>query len=106
MYAACVVLADSRLDVNKKVCKLLGVKKASFADGETTKKLTGMMIGGVVAVGISDMPIYVDARVMQQSKVVLGGGNRNSKVVLNPKELLKLPNVEIVEGLALLKPAG
>jgi prolyl-tRNA editing enzyme YbaK/EbsC (Cys-tRNA(Pro) deacylase) len=105
-YAACIVLADSRLDVNKKVCELLGVKRASFADGNTTKELTGMMIGGVVAVGITDMPIYVDARVMQQSEVVLGGGNRSSKVVLSPQELLKLPNVAVVEGLALQPPAS
>jgi prolyl-tRNA editing enzyme YbaK/EbsC (Cys-tRNA(Pro) deacylase) len=104
-YAACIVLADSRLDVNKKVCELLGVKRASFADGDTTKELTGMMIGGVVAIGITDMPIYVDARVMQQSEVILGGGNRSSKVVLSPQELLKLPHIEVTENLALQKPA-
>lgn len=99
-YAACVALATTRLDVNKKACQLLGVKRASFADGETTKELTGMMIGGVTAVGISGLPIYVDSAVMQQEKVLMGGGNRESKLVLNPNELLKLPNVEVVDGLA------
>lgn len=99
-YAACVVLATTQLDVNKKACQLLGVKRASFADGETTKELTGMMIGGVTAVGISGLPIYVDSAVMQQEKVLMGGGNRESKLVLNPNELLKLPNVEVVDGLA------
>ncbi len=105
-YAVCVVLADSRLDVNKKVCELMGVKRASFADGETTQKLTGMMIGGVTAIGITDLPVYVDSRVMQQSEVVMGGGNRSSKVVLHPKELTKLPNVQIVEDLSQPKPAN
>lgn len=99
-YAACVVLATTRLDVNKKACQLLGVKRASFADGETTKELTGMMIGGVTAVGISGLPIYVDSAVMQQEKVLMGGGNRESKLVLSPSELLKLPNVKVVDGLA------
>jgi len=83
-YVACVVLADSRLDVNKTVCKLMGIKRASFADGETTKNLTGMMIGGVTAVGVSDLPIYIDSRVMEQPEVIMGGGNRSSKLVLNP----------------------
>jgi prolyl-tRNA editing enzyme YbaK/EbsC (Cys-tRNA(Pro) deacylase) len=30
-YACCVVLATTKLDVNKTVCKLLSVRKASFA---------------------------------------------------------------------------
>lgn len=99
-YAACVVLATTKLDVNKKVCELLGVKRASFADGEITQQLTGMMVGGVTAPGITGMPIYVDAVVMQQSKVVMGGGNRSSKIVLNPWGLSKLGAVSVVDGLA------
>lgn len=103
-YAVCVVLASTRLDVNKMVTKLLGVKKASFADSETTKELTGMEIGGVTAIGVVDFPIYIDAAVMKQASVVMGGGNRTSKVVVAPKELLKLPNVEVITDLA--KPVG
>ncbi len=99
-YAVCVVLGTSRLDVNQKVCALLDVKKASFADAETTMERTGMLIGGVTAFGISDTPIYVDSAVMQQREVVMGGGNRSSKLLLNPQELLKLPNVAVIDGLA------
>ncbi|HSX42730.1 MAG TPA: YbaK/EbsC family protein [Candidatus Saccharimonadales bacterium] len=99
-YCACVVLADSRLDVNKKVCELMQVKKASFADTKTTVELTGMLIGGVTAIGLTDLPIYVDARVMQQGKIVMGGGNRSTKVLLHPQELTKLPTVQVVENLA------
>lgn len=99
-YAVCVVLASTRLDVNKKVTKLLGVKRASFADAETTKQLTDMEIGGVVAIGILDLPIYIDEAVMKQKKVVIGGGNRTSKIVLSPQELLKLPSVEAVDIVA------
>lgn len=105
-YAVCVILADSRLDVNKKVCELLGVKRASFADGESTTTLTGMMIGGVTAIGIRDLPIFVDSRVMQQPEVVMGGGNRSSKVLMDPQQLTKLPNIQIVDGLAQQKHVG
>ncbi len=99
-YAVCVVLAPHRLDVNKKVCQLMGVKKASFADGETTQKLTGMQIGGVVAFGIKDLPVYVDSAVLEQKEVVMGGGNLSSKTLLDPKELTKLPNIQIIDQLA------
>jgi len=99
-YAACVVLGTTRLDVNHKVSELLAVKRLSFADEQTTVDLTGMMIGGVTAFGLGDLPIYVDSAVMKQTRVVMGGGNRSSKLLLNPNELIKLPKVVVVEGLA------
>jgi prolyl-tRNA editing enzyme YbaK/EbsC (Cys-tRNA(Pro) deacylase) len=102
-YTVCVVLATTKLDVNKKARNLMEVRKLSFADGETTVKLTDMMIGGVTAVGVHDLPIYVDSAVMKQEKIIMGGGNRSTKILLNPKELLKLANVEVIDGLALDK---
>lgn len=99
-YAVCVVLGTTRLDVNRKVAELLGTKKLSFADAETTHVVTGMMIGGVVAVGIEGQPVFVDAAVLAQERVVMGGGNRSSKLVLDPAQLLKLPHASVVEGLA------
>ncbi len=100
-FACCIVLATTKLDVNKAVCKQMGVKRASFATGDQTKMLTGMEIGGVTPFGLpDDIPIYVDSAVMEQDEVVMGGGNRSSKVLLNPSELLKLPGVTIVDGLA------
>jgi prolyl-tRNA editing enzyme YbaK/EbsC (Cys-tRNA(Pro) deacylase) len=98
--ACCVVLATTKLDVNKAVRKLLGVKKASFAPQEFTRGHTGMEIGGVTAVGIEDMPIYVDAAVMDVPEIIMGGGNRSSKLLLAPDELSKLPNMTIIEDLA------
>ena len=83
-YAACVVLASTRPDVNKAVCKLLEVKRASFVSGEETVAQTDMMIGGVVAIGIENLPIYIDQAVMDQEKVIMGGGNRSSKLLLDP----------------------
>jgi prolyl-tRNA editing enzyme YbaK/EbsC (Cys-tRNA(Pro) deacylase) len=100
-YVACVVLANTRLDVNRTVRQRLGVRKASFASVDETRDLTGMMIGGVTVFGLpADLPIWVDARVMQRPRVVLGGGSRSCKVVAPPEVLLRLPNAEVVEGLA------
>jgi prolyl-tRNA editing enzyme YbaK/EbsC (Cys-tRNA(Pro) deacylase) len=101
VYAACVVLATTKLAVNSVVRKRLGTKKASFASGDTTKELTDMEIGGVTVVGLPvGMPLWVDAAVMERERIILGGGNRSSKLVVAPTELLKVPGVEVVEGLA------
>ena len=101
VYAACVVLANSRLDVNKTVRARLGTRKASFAPAEDTRAITGMEIGGVTVFGLPpDLPIWVDARVMARDRVVLGGGSRSFKVIAVPEILLRLPHAEVVEGLA------
>ena len=100
-YVACVVLATTRLDVNKVVRKKLGVKKCSFAPSDVTEQLTGMKVGGVTPVGLSEhMPLWVDSRVMELDHIVLGGGSRSCKVVGAPELLTALPNVEVVDGLA------
>jgi prolyl-tRNA editing enzyme YbaK/EbsC (Cys-tRNA(Pro) deacylase) len=99
--AACVLLATTRLDVNRTVRTRLGVKKASFADPALTEEVTGMTIGGVTPFALrAGLPIWVDARVAARPRVVLGGGSRHWKVVAPPAILLALPDVEVVEGLA------
>jgi prolyl-tRNA editing enzyme YbaK/EbsC (Cys-tRNA(Pro) deacylase) len=100
-YAACVVLAPHRLDVNRAVRNRLGTRKASFAPADATREITGMEIGGVTVFGLpSDLPILVDARVMQRERIVLGGGSRSWKVIAPPAILEVLPGVSVVDGLA------
>src|SRR3954454_19977107 len=104
VYAACVVLATHRLDVNRTIKQRFG-RKASFASPDETRELTGMEIGGVTAFGLpADLPLWVDAAVMTRPRIVLGGGSRSWKVLAPPSILLTLPNVDVVEGLAALAP--
>ena len=102
-FACCIVLATHKVDVNKKVSQLLGTKKVSFASGEQTVELTGMQIGGVTPFGLPDIPIFIDAAVFVNEEVVLGGGNSSTKVILNPRELEKLPGAQAIEALGILK---
>lgn len=105
-YAACVVLATTRLDVNRAVRQRLGVRKASFASAEDTRVLTGMAIGGVTVFGLPPgMPIWVDSRVMTRERIILGGGDRSSKVAASPSILSALPGVEVVDALATELPS-
>src|SRR6056297_3316746 len=64
VLAACVALATTKLDVNKRVRRLLGVRKLSFASAELTRQATGMAIGGVTPFGLpASLPLYLDARI-------------------------------------------
>ena len=101
VYVACVVLAITRLDVNKRVRKLMGVSKASLASAEEMNALTGMEVGGVTPFSLPDgMPLYVDSRVMALEWVILGGGGRDRKLKITPEVFHQL-GAEIVEDLAL-----
>jgi prolyl-tRNA editing enzyme YbaK/EbsC (Cys-tRNA(Pro) deacylase) len=101
VFAACVVLATHRLDVNRVVKERLGTRKASFAAPDETRALTGHEIGGVTAFGLpAGLPLWVDAAVMERERIVLGGGSRSWKVIAPPSILRTLANVEVVEGLA------
>jgi len=104
-YVACIVLATTRLDVNHAVRDRLGVRKASFADRDQTLSITGMAIGGVTPFGLpAEIPLWVDRRVMDRPKVVLGGGSRRRKVVAAPEILTARPGAEVVEALAAEPP--
>lgn len=101
VYAACVVLATHRLDVNRAVREQLGTRKVSFAAPDQTRSITGHEIGGVTVFGLpSDLPILVDAAVMQRPRIVLGGGSRSWKVIAPSSILLALPGARVIEGLA------
>jgi prolyl-tRNA editing enzyme YbaK/EbsC (Cys-tRNA(Pro) deacylase) len=100
-YAACLVQATRRLDVNRTVRALIGARRVSFASAEDTVELTGMTPGGVTPFGLPpEVPVYVDAPVMDLDEIVLGGGGRSAKILISPIALTKLPATTVVEGLA------
>ena len=101
-YAACMVLATTRADVNGVVRKLLDVRKASFAPMDVAVAESGMEYGGITPIGLpASWPILVDAAVAATPFVVIGSGVRHSKIVLPGAALGELPNAQVVEGLGL-----
>jgi len=99
-FVACVVLAHTRLDVNKRVTKLIGVSKASFASSDEMMALTGMQVGGVTPFSLpAGMPLYIDDRIPALDWIILGGGGRSLKVKTSPEALIKL-GAEVIAGLA------
>jgi prolyl-tRNA editing enzyme YbaK/EbsC (Cys-tRNA(Pro) deacylase) len=99
-YAACLVLATTRADVNGVVRRYLDVRKASFAPMAQACELTAMEYGGITPVGLpAGWPVLVDTEVAQTPFVVIGSGVRRSKLVLPGEVAGALPGA-VVTALA------
>jgi prolyl-tRNA editing enzyme YbaK/EbsC (Cys-tRNA(Pro) deacylase) len=104
-FAVCVLLANTRLDVNRVVRKRLDARRVSFAGADETRALTGMEIGGVTPLCLpEELPLWIDQRVMAAEYVILGGGNRSSKIKISPQIFERVPSSTIIDGLAMLPP--
>jgi prolyl-tRNA editing enzyme YbaK/EbsC (Cys-tRNA(Pro) deacylase) len=97
-YAACMVLATTRADVNGIVRKHVDARKISFASMDTAVSLTGMEYGGITPVGLrADWPILVDRNVVDHRQVIIGSGVRGSKILAASGVLAALPAAEVLD---------
>lgn len=78
-YAAVMVLATDRADVNGIVRRHLDARKASFAPQTEAVELTAMEYGGITPIGLPEgWPVLVDENVTRRPFVVIGSGVRRS----------------------------
>ena len=99
-YAACLVLATSRVDVNGSVRRRLEVRKASFAPMEEAVALTGMAYGGITPIGLPEgWPLWIAPGVAEADAVVVGSGTRSGKLAVPGDLLTALPNATVVDDL-------
>ena len=103
-FAACVILASTRADVNGAVRQILQARKVSFASMQEAVSLTRMEYGGITPIGLpGDWPLLLDKAVADAACVIFGSGMRKSKIAISGGRLAQLPNAQIVEGLGQLK---
>ncbi|HEY6493196.1 MAG TPA: YbaK/EbsC family protein [Trebonia sp.] len=104
-YAACMVAATTRANVNGLVRQHLGVRKASFGPVDVVTSMTGMEYGGITPIGLPEAwPVLVDDLVAKSATVVIGAGIRGSKLWLPGSLLAELPSAEVLPGLGV--PVG
>ena len=97
-YAAVMVLATHRADVNGVIRKHLGARKISFAAQDDAVGSTGMEYGGITPIGLpADWPVLVDEAVANAGPVVIGSGVRASKLLVDGADLAKLPTAEVLQ---------
>jgi prolyl-tRNA editing enzyme YbaK/EbsC (Cys-tRNA(Pro) deacylase) len=98
-YAACLVQATRRADVNGVARRQLEARKASFAPMDETVRLTGMQFGGITPIGVpGGWPILVDAAAASlPGLAIVGSGLRGSKIALPASLLADLPGATVLE---------
>lgn len=100
-FAACVLLASTRADVNGVVRRHLSARKVSFAPMEEAVAETRMEYGGITPIGLpSGWPILIDAAVAAHPLLVVGSGLRRSKLVVPGAVLASLPGADVLSDLA------
>jgi prolyl-tRNA editing enzyme YbaK/EbsC (Cys-tRNA(Pro) deacylase) len=101
-YAACVVTATTRADVNGLVRRHLDARKASFAPVADVTAATGHEYGGITPVGLpADWPVLVDETVAKTASVVIGSGIRGSKLRLPGRLVAAIPAAQVLPGLGI-----
>lgn len=97
-YAAVMIPATKRADINGVVRKAVDAKKISFAPMEMAVKLTDMEYGAINPIGLPiDWPILVDTEAARLEKVVIGSGLRGSKLLISGNLLTRLPNAKVLD---------
>lgn len=97
-YAACMILATNRVDINGVVRRHLDARKISFAPMDLAVSMTGMEFGGINPIGLpADWPIIIDSRVNDTDRIIIGSGLRKSKLLVSGKLLASLPNAVVLD---------
>lgn len=103
-FAACLIRATDRADINGVVRRELNARKISFAPMEVATDLTGMAYGGITPIGLpQDWPLIVDESIAAIEKVIIGSGIRGSKLLVPGDIFSKLPNSTTID---LVKASG
>lgn len=102
-FAACVVLGNTRADVNGLARKTLDAK-VSFAPMEDAVLQTNMEYGAITPIGLpNSWTILADKAIVDSEYVIIGSGLRKSKLIIPGNVLATLPNAKVLEGLGQIK---
>jgi prolyl-tRNA editing enzyme YbaK/EbsC (Cys-tRNA(Pro) deacylase) len=100
-YCALVVPIGYKYNMGSIVRKYTNSRVVSVAPLDYVLEKTGMEYGSITPIGLpDDWMILVDPLIKEQEQIIIGGGLVTSKISLPTELFLKLPNVQILEGVA------
>jgi len=95
-FVMCILRGDQRLD-RKKLCRAAGAKRMSLAKADEVLAVTGYPVGAVPPFPVkSDLPTYIDPRVLEVDVVYCGGGDVDALLEVPTEELARVTGAETV----------
>lgn len=100
-YCALIVPIGYKYNMGSVVRRYTNSRVVSVAPLEYVLEKTQMEYGSITPIGLpDDWMILVDPLIKEQKQIIIGGGLVNAKISLPTELFLKIPNVEIVDGIA------
>ena len=93
-FIVAIVKGEDRASASR-VAQALGVQKVRTASPAEVLERTGYPAGGTPSFGYEAI-FLIDPKVMEKEKVYTGGGSENSLVLINPEELYRANQGQIV----------
>jgi Cys-tRNA(Pro) deacylase len=97
-HVIALVRGDQRLSL-KKLARLVGDKALEMAPPEDVPRITGYQIGAVAPLGLrrSDVPIYVDENILEESRVSISAGRHDAGLVLATADLIRAVGGQVAD---------
>ncbi len=81
----------------KKLKKLLNISDTRLASAAKVKEATGYEVGAVPPIGLSDLRIFMDEKVLDMQTAWAGGGKTNRIVELRIEDVIKFSQPTIAD---------
>lgn len=96
---AFIVLMHGDREVSlKELARRLGVKTVQPCSPETAQRHSGYLVGGTSPFGTREaMPVYMERSILDLPRIYINGGHRGYLVCLDPKEIVRVLQPELVE---------
>lgn len=84
-----VLMHGDRVVSTKELARQIGRKKVEPCKPEVAEKHTGYLVGGTSPFGTRKaLPIYVEATILELSRILINGGRRGFLVAIDPRVLV------------------
>ena len=93
-----VLIHGDRKVATKELARVVGAKRVFPCRPEVAQRHSGYLVGGTSPFGTRKaMPVYLERSVLDLPRIYINGGARGFLVAIDPKELVRVLGVTLVE---------
>jgi Cys-tRNA(Pro) deacylase len=94
----CILMHGDREVSTKQLARLVGAKTVGPCAPDVADRHSGYQVGGTSPFGLRrQMPVYAERGIVDLPRIYINGGARGFLVAIDPKELVRVLGVTLVE---------